>query len=71
MDVVLIPGAAVHASYARSAEGRNSPAIDALFSRLVSGDSEGRDGRRPRDALRYLMHPDKLAAHEGNGVPLV
>ncbi|KAH9069869.1 hypothetical protein EDB83DRAFT_2518217 [Lactarius deliciosus] len=34
LDVALIPEPTVHASYAGSAEGRNSPAMDAFFSRL-------------------------------------
>jgi hypothetical protein len=67
LDVALIPEPTVHASYAGSAEGRDSPAIDAFFSRLVSDVSKGGDGRRLRDALGYLMRLDELAAHEGNG----
>ncbi|KAH9018014.1 hypothetical protein EDB85DRAFT_1874116 [Lactarius pseudohatsudake] len=67
LDVALIPEPTVHASYAGSAEGRDSPTMDAFFSRLVSGVSKGGDGRRLRDALGYLMCLDELAAHEGNG----
>ncbi|KAH9166265.1 hypothetical protein EDB89DRAFT_2233005 [Lactarius sanguifluus] len=67
LDVALIPEPTVHASYAGSAEGRDSPTMDGFFSRLVSGISKGGDGRRPRDALGYLMRLDELAAHEGNG----
>ncbi|KAH9013577.1 hypothetical protein EDB85DRAFT_2158086 [Lactarius pseudohatsudake] len=67
LDVALIPEPTVHASYAGSAEGRDSPTMDAFFSRLVSGVSKGGDGRRLRDALGYLMRLDELAAHEGNG----
>ena len=67
LDVALIPEPVVHASYAGSAEGRDSPAMDAFFSRLVSGISKGGDGRRLRDALEYLMRLDELAEHEGNG----
>ncbi|KAH9166261.1 hypothetical protein EDB89DRAFT_1857615 [Lactarius sanguifluus] len=67
LDVALIPEPTVHASYAGSAEGRDSPTMDAFFSRLVSGVSNGGDGRRLRDALGYLMRLDELAAHEGNG----
>ncbi|KAH9166269.1 hypothetical protein EDB89DRAFT_2233010 [Lactarius sanguifluus] len=33
----------------------------------LSGVSKGGDGRRPRDALGYVMRLDELAAHEGNG----
>ncbi|KAH8995276.1 hypothetical protein EDB86DRAFT_1189311 [Lactarius hatsudake] len=67
LDVALIPEPTVHASYAGSAEGRDSPTMDAFFSRLVSGVSKGGDGRRLRDALGYLMRLDELAAHESNG----
>ena len=67
LDVALIPEPSVHASYAGSAEGRDSPAIDAFFSRLVSDVSKGGYGRRLHDALGYLMRLDELAAHEGNG----
>ncbi|KAH9171201.1 hypothetical protein EDB89DRAFT_2230226 [Lactarius sanguifluus] len=67
LDVALIREPFVHASYAGSAEGRDSPTMDAFFSRLVSGVSKGGDGRRLRDALGYVMCLDELAAHEGNG----
>ncbi|KAH9983615.1 hypothetical protein BJV74DRAFT_612947 [Russula compacta] len=66
LDVALIPEPTVHASYAGSAEDRHSPAMDAFFSRLVSGVSKGGDGRRLRDALEYLMRLDQLAMREGN-----
>lgn len=66
LDVALIPEPTVHASYAGSAEDRHSPAMDAFFSRLVSGVSKGGDGRRLRDALEYLMRLDQLATREGN-----
>lgn len=68
LDVALVPEPTVHASYAGSAaaEGRHSPAMDAFFSRLVSGVSKGAGGRRLRDALEYLMRLDRLAKHEGD-----
>jgi hypothetical protein len=67
LDVTFVPEPAVHVSYAGSAEGRNSPSMDAFFSRLVSAVSKGGDGRRLRDALEYLMRLDELAEREGNG----
>ena len=70
LDVALVPEPTVHASYAGSAtEGRQCLALDAFFSRLVSGVSKGSDGRRMRDALEYLMRLDKLAMREGNAGP--
>jgi hypothetical protein len=70
LDVALVPEPMVHASYAGSAtEGRQCLAMDAFFSRLVSGVSQGGDGRRLRDALEYLMRLDKLAMREGNAGP--
>jgi len=66
LDVALVPEPTVRVSYAGSAEGRNSQAKDAFFSRLVSGVSKGEDGRRLRDALEYLMRLDGFAKHEGN-----
>ena len=70
LDVALVPEPTVHASYAGSAtEGRQCLALDAFFSRLVSGVSKGGDGRRMRDALEYLMRLDKLAMREGNAGP--
>ena len=66
LEVALIPEPSVHASYAESAEGRDSPAIDAFFSRLVSDVSKGRYGHRLHDALGYLMRLDELSVHEGN-----
>ena len=71
LDVALTPEAivlaTVHTSYARSAEGHDSPALDAFFSRLVSGVSKGWDRSRLRDTLGYAMGLDEFAAHEGNG----
>jgi hypothetical protein len=70
LDVALAPEPTVHASYAGSAtEGRQCPAKDAFFSRLVSGVYKGGDGRRLREALEYLMRLDKLAMSEGNAGP--
>lgn len=70
LDVALVPEPTVHASYAGSAaEGRQCQAMDAFFSRLVSGVSKGGDGRKLRDALEYLMRLDKLAMREGNAGP--
>ena len=70
LDVGLVPEPTVHASYAGSAtEGRQCLAMDAFFSRLVSGVSKGGDGWRLRDALEYLMRLDKLAMREGNAGP--
>ncbi|KAH9069874.1 hypothetical protein EDB83DRAFT_2518222 [Lactarius deliciosus] len=62
-----LPEPTVYASYAGSAEGRDSPAMVDFFSQLVSGVSKGGDERRLRDALGYIMRLDELAAHEGNG----
>ena len=71
LDVALTPEATVLAtvlaSYAGSAEGRDSPGIDAFFSRLVGGVFKGWDGRRLHDTLGYVMRLDEFAAHEGIG----
>ena len=68
LDVALEPEPAVRVSYDGSGEGRNSPTMDAFFSRLVRGVAKGgeNDGRRLRDALGYLMRLDRLATLEGN-----
>lgn len=72
LDVTLAAAAepTVKMSYAGSGEGRPSPAMDALFSRLVRGavrrDGDVGGGRKLRDALGYLMRLDRFAAQEGN-----
>ena len=62
-----IPRATVHALYAESAEGRDSPVVGAFYSRLVSGVFKGGDERRLCDVLGDLMRLDEHAAHEDNG----
>ncbi|KAI0267083.1 hypothetical protein BC834DRAFT_969116 [Gloeopeniophorella convolvens] len=64
LDVALLPEPSVHATFAGSTEGRDSPAMDAFFSRLVRSVARGGDGRKLRDALEYLMRLDELAAND-------
>ena len=66
LDFALIPEPCMHAWYAGSAECRDSPAIDAFFSRRVSDVSKKRYRCRLQDALGCLMRLDELATHEGN-----